>query len=274
MNIHLVTVVGSDVELLPHMLAHYAGFGFDSLLVNVHLEKYDDPLLARVQEISTEFGAEICSVFVGKWLQCVNPFLYRYTRRQKLSDWFVLADVDELQIYPEDIRSFLTRMDHLGFDFVEGCMIDRVARHGDFPEIVRDKTIWEQFPLAGLITYPVLRANILKVVAAKGFVELAPGQHFALNGRGSPRDEFYIPVHHFKWCKGIVRRLKKRAEFYKLYDEPIWSESQRFVEYYDQHNGKIDVSDPNFFLAESTTDHPLWRSIKKQVLSVAKFHGL
>jgi len=274
MKIHLVTVVGSNVELLPHMLAHYAAFGFDSLVVNAHLESHDDPLFMKIQAIGREFGAEVCSVFIGKWLQSVNPFLYAHTQRQKPGDWFVLADVDEFQIYPEGIRPFFARMDRRGFDFVEGCMIDRVARDGGFPEIKSDEAIWKQFPLAGLVTYPILKGNILKVVAARGFVKLAPGQHSTLGGNRPPRDEVYIPVHHFKWWKGVVERLRKRVELYKLYKEPIWLESQRFLDYYERHNGKIDVLDPSFFLAESTTDYPLWGVVKNRVLSLARSQGL
>jgi hypothetical protein len=269
-KIHLVTVVGSDVEFLPHMLAHYVDFGFDSLLVNVHLDSYGDALFDRVRKITDKFNGEIWSVFVGKWLQSVNPFLYAHTLRQKPHDWFVLADLDELQVYPEDLRSFFFKMDQSGFDFVEGCIVDRIARDGSLPKLVNDKTIWEQFPLAGLITYPILKANILKVVAAKGFVRLAPGQHSALNGRGCPREQMFIPVHHFKWQEGLVERLQKRVELYKLYGEPIWPESQKFLDYYEQHYGKVDVADPNFFLAESTRKYPLWGVVKDRVLSIAK----
>jgi hypothetical protein len=252
------------------MLAHYAELKFDSLLVNVHIERYDDPLLDSVREITKRFHADIDSIYVGKWLQSVNPFLYAHSLRQRPLDWFVLADTDEFHVYPMEIHALLAGMDRLGFEYVEGCLLDRLARDGGFPEIVQSKNIWEQFPLAGLITYPLLGANMLKVVAAKGFVNIAPGQHSAQSGNGCPRDRTYIPVHHFKWSRGIVDRLRKRAEFYKQYGEGLWTESQRFVDYYDKHGGKINVKDPQFCLSESTMDFPSWEVIKRHVLSSAK----
>ncbi len=274
MRIHLVTVVGSNAVLLPHMLEHYAALGFDSIQINVHLETYDDPLLDRVQAISREFGAEIASIFIGKWVQTVNPFLYEQTKRHNLADWFVLADVDELQIYTEDIHTLIARVEKDGFDYVEGCIVDRIARDGGFPDVVTSRSIWEQFPLAAMITFPILKANILKVVAAKGFVYLAPGQHAALNGKGCPREQAYIPVHHFKWWSGLVERLKARVAFYRSHDEPIWQESQRFLDYYEERQGRFDLSDPGLFVAESTTEYPLWPEVKRQVLAVAKERGL
>jgi len=273
-RIHLVTVVGADLQQFPHMLNHYAEFGFDSLLVNVHLDSCASSLLDEVTIIARKFGAEIDSVFIGKWLQSVNPFLYAHTMRQRPRDWFVLADSDEFQVYPANVREFLSGIDSQGFDYVEGCVIDRVARNGGFPEIVNKPTIWEQFPLAGLVTYPILGGNILKVVACKGRVSLGPGQHSAHSGRGCPRNLHYIPVHHFKWCKGVVDRLRRRIEFYKAYDEAIWRESQRFIHYIETHDGKIDIFDPQYFLAESTSEYPLWPIVKDYVLSAAKIRGL
>lgn len=273
MRIHLVTVVGVNVVILPHMLKHYAALGFDSMRLNVHLENYDDAILHCVREIAWEFKAEIASIFVGKWLLSVNPFLYGHTQRQNPADWFVLADVDELQVYPEDIHTFFERMERDGFDFVEGCVIDRIARDGGFPDVVKDKSIWEQFPLAGMITFPILKANILKVVAAKGFVKLAPGQHSALDGKGCPREQEYIPVHHFKWWNGLKQRLETRIALYQSYEQTIWRESQRFLDYYEQHNGKFDLADPKLFIAESTEEYALWPDVKQQVLAVAKEHG-
>jgi hypothetical protein len=256
------------------MLDHYARLGFDSLTVNVHLDRCSDPLLQEVTTIARSFGAEIGSVFAGKWLQSVNPFLYGHSQRQKPSDWFVLADIDELQVYPTNLRTFFEQMDSLGFDYIEGCIVDRIARDGTLPAVVDDVAIWDQFPLAGLITYPVLRANILKIVAAKGFVNLTPGQHSACNGIGCPRDCQYIPVHHFKWSASVVERLRKRVELYKTFDEPIWPESQRFIDYMEQHCGKIDVSDPTFCLAESAMQYPLWEAVKNRVFFTAKAFGL
>jgi hypothetical protein len=266
-NIHLVTVVGSHIDLLPHMLHHYRELGVDSLIVNVHLEKYGDPLYEAVLEVTRAYDAEIGCVFAGKWLQSVNPFLYAQSRDKRPKDWFIMADLDEFQVYPRPLRQFLGEMENAGYDYVEGCVIDRISRDGSFPEIKQEVPLWEQFPLAGMITYPLLGANIQKVVAAKGLVKLGLGQHFARNGIGCPREREYIPVHHFKWFKDLVVRLQKRVEFYKAVNESIWVESQRFVDYCETHSGRIDVLDPQLLLAESAKDYVLWDQVKRMVLA-------
>jgi hypothetical protein len=265
MNIHLVTVVGSHIDLLHHMLQHYRQIGVDSLTINIHLETYADPLYGQILDIAKQYDGEIGAVYAGKWLQSVNPFLYGQAREKRPKDWFVVADVDEFQIYPRDLRDFLTEMEECGYDHVEGCFVDRIGKEGSFPE-VSQAPLWGQFPLAGMITYPLLGGNIQKIVAAKGTVKLGPGQHFARNGAGCPRQQEYIPVHHFKWSKGLIERLRKRAGLYKAFDDPIWVESQRFIDYYDAHGGCFDISDPRLLLAECGKEYPLWKYVKELVL--------
>jgi hypothetical protein len=263
--IHLVTVVGSRLDLLPHMLRYYRGIGITSLLVNLHLDTYQSPLFHKACAICKTFGATIDGVFIGKWLQGVNPFLYWQTRRQHLDDWFILADVDEFQAYPRDVRLFLSDMDKQGYDYVQGCLLDRIGRDGTFPSVAEDMPVWEQYPLAGLVTYRILKANILKIVAAKGYVRLAPGQHGAVNGTGCPVEQECIQVHHFKWSSDVVTRLEHRVDLYTAFNEVIWPESQRFIEYYRATGGRIDVDDPELLLVESALEYPHWNTVKEMI---------
>jgi len=237
--------------MLDHMLRHYRESGIDSLLVNIQLEDRGDPLYEQVHAISKKYGAQINSVFVGKWLQSVNPYLYRHTLEQAPNDWFILADADELQVYLGDIRVAVESVSSAGYDYIEGFLIDRVARDGGFPEVSAKTRLWDEFPMAGLITFPLLRANILKVAAAKGAVRIAPGQHYAYQGTGCPHERYYIPVHHFKWTAGLLGRLRKRVEFYKSIGDGLWLESQRVLSYCEKYGGRINVNERAFRLRES-----------------------
>lgn len=267
MQIRLVAVVGSHLDVLPHMLSHYSRLGVDSLWINLHMNSYHDVLYYQALEIAEQFGAEIKSIYIGKWLQSVNPFLYAASREKHPNDWFLMADVDEFQVYPQELRSFFQRMDDAGYDYIEGCVIDRLARDGGFPAVDPHISIWSQFPIAGMITYPLLGANIQKIVAAKGCVSIGPGQHEAFGGHGCPRKKEYIPVHHFKWFQGLDLRLKARVEFYRANDEPIWIESQKFLDYWAE-KPNVDLTDPRFFAAESTQEYPLWEEVKNLVFSL------
>jgi hypothetical protein len=251
-NIHLVTVVGGYVQLLDCMLCHYRDMGIDSLLVNVHLETYGDDIYRDVQAIARRYKAEIASVFIGKWNQSLNPYLYRHTMEQAPGDWFVLADCDELQVYPNGLAETISAADRGAFDYIEGFVVDRVAIDGELRKIDSDQSLWKQFALAGVVTYPLLGGNSLKVAAAKGSTRVLAGQHYALRGKAWPRNLDWIAVHHFKWTEGLLERMRRRVRFYKSVGDDLWMESQRVVDHLEQNGGKINVSDPRFLLSEST----------------------
>jgi hypothetical protein len=186
----MVTVIGNHLGVhlgvFDRMLRHYKNLGLDSLLINVQPDEYDDGFHAEVRSIASRYNAHIVSVFVGQWTESVNTFLYRHTMEQCPSDWFVLADTDEFQVYPGSLQSILESANNEKFDYIEGFVIDRVSIDGAFPELKKDQPLWEQFPLAGLVTFPLLGANIQKVVAAKGSTQTSAGQHYAHNGKGYP----------------------------------------------------------------------------------------
>ena len=260
MAVHLITVAGGYVDVLPHMLRHYRSLGIDSIFVNLHLTNEDDPARDQVRRITREDGCGIASVTVGDW-QTVEHELYLRQRERYPSDWFVLADQDELQRWPGKISELLGDR----WDFVRGCYVDRIARDGGFPE-VRDESIWDQFPLGCVMTGAVLSGDPRKVVAAKGAVPLARGQHHALSGEPCPGEELYIPVHHFKWTAGLAERLERRASAFRRTGLPIWGESARFVDYYRAQGGQIDLTDPRLMVARCDPEYPHWEGLKQFML--------
>jgi hypothetical protein len=145
-NVHLVTVAGSHVDILPHMLEHYRGLGIESFFVNVHLSSEADPVYEQIREITRRFGCGIASVQVGDW-QLLQQGMYALQRERYAHDWFVLADQDELQFYPGGIPAIVEDCAERGWDYIRGCFVDRVAANGTFPEPVSDVPIREQYPL-------------------------------------------------------------------------------------------------------------------------------
>jgi hypothetical protein len=268
--VHLVTVVGGYVGVLPHMLAHYRDLGVESFLVHVQAIRRDDPVLEQVEEITRDFGCGIASITIGEWLHNTNRELYRQALASKPDDWFLIADQDELQVYPQDLGSILAQCDEHGYDYIEGCFLDRFAADGSFPAVRREESIWRQFPLAGYVSAPVLEANPNKIVAAKGRVQMGPGQHFALTGQGCSTGDLYIPVHHFKWVEGILERLEQRAEFRRKRGDRYWEESQRFVDYCRAHDDRLDIGDTSFHLAEALPQYPQWDEVKRLSIELAR----
>jgi hypothetical protein len=251
MNIHLVTVVGGHLSVFNHMLRHYRDNGIQSLLLNIQLEEYGGPTYEDVKVVAQRYGARINAVLAASWLTSVNAYLYKHTMDQAPNDWFVLADVDEFQVYPEGVEAVIKSVSERGYEYVQGFVIDRISRDGGFSEVNPSQSLWQQFPLAGMITFPLLHANILKVVAARGCVRITPGQHYALSGNGCPREQYNIGVHHFKWTSGLLDRMRKRVQYFKNIGDDIWRESERLVVHCERNGGKIDISDPRFRLHES-----------------------
>jgi len=266
MNIHLVTVVGAYVKALPFMLEHYRSLGIESFFVNTHLSREDDPVREEIEQITHRFGCGVASVTVGNWQQVLQG-LYARQREQYPNDWFVLADQDELQVYPGALREVLNECDEQGFDYVRGCFVDRIAADGGFPAIVPDRPIAEQFPLGGFLTYPILGGDPRKVVAVKGALPLMRGQHQALSGRACPARQCYAQVHHFKWVEGLDKRLAERAALLRSGGQMHYTESARFVAYYNQIGGKLNIEEPALMIGPCDPDYRRWEQVKKKVLS-------
>jgi hypothetical protein len=256
-------MAGGNVDVLPHMLEHYRSIGIESFFVNLHLSHEQDPVRELVEAITRDFGCGIASVTVGNW-QLAQQELYLRPREQYPSDWFLLADQDELQVYPSAIEDVIR--DCGRWDYLRGCFVDRIARDGSFPGVQPPVQIWDQFPLGGMLTVQILRGDPRKVVAVRGPLAIKKGNHHALEGRACPSRDVYIPIHHFKWTGGLEARLVHRAETLKQGGFPQWGESARFVEYYRLSGGRIVLDDLNLRIAECNPDYPHWEELKKNVL--------
>ena len=263
--VHLVTVVGGHIDVLGAMLAHYRAMGIESIFLNLHLSSDADPVRDQVGAIARKDGCGIASITVGDW-QNVLQELYLRQREQHPNDWFLLADQDELQVWPGPVVEILNDCDSGGWDHVRGCFVDRHARDGGFPEVRLDHPLGDLFPLGSAFSAVVLDADPRKVVAAKGALPLKKGQHHAYAGRACPARQCYVPVHHFKWTRNTIERLAARAETFLQRGLPQWTESARFINYYREHDARIDLTDPRLLIGECVPDYPHWEAAKKMAL--------
>lgn len=267
MRIHLITVVGRHCELLPSMVAHYRALGVESCAINVHLATPADPVPEEIRDVADRHGAGLESIFVGDW-QSQQVGVWCASMQRRADDWCLLADHDELHVYPDELASLLAYCDRKGYDYITGAFVDRFAADGGFPRVDRARPLWDQFPLGGFVSYPMLGADPRKVVAAKGHVRVCKGQHRALSGVGCPMEVAFAQVHHFKWTAGLVDRLRARAAELEANAVGHWTESARFVSYYESHDGRIDLTDPRFLMAPCGAGYPFW----PRVLAMAMAH--
>lgn len=262
MNLHLVTVAGVSSPTFAQMLQHYRNQGIESIHVNIHANEIDERRITEIQKIASESGAISIKTTVTPWSQIINPLLYRLSRVEYPKDWFVLADSDEFQVYPDDLKNILQYCDQKGFDYVEGCFIDRLALDGKLQAVKPCQSLWDQFPLGAFLSGPLLGAVVNKVVAARGSVRIGPGQHHAYSGVPCPATDLYIPVHHFKWTEGLLERLHPRIAAYKALREAAWIESDAFIQYYER-KGRIDTDDERFLVGTCSPEYQYWNLIRQ-----------
>lgn len=232
MTPRLVTISDPASELHPHLLGHYQTLGVSEATVHAPSEEW-------------------------RWRLVNNTGLYAASRAASPEDWFILADHDEFHAYPDEISKILSYCDHKGFDFIEGCLIDRMAESGRLEPVAVGTPIWKQFPIGAIVTASVTGGAINKIVACKGHVRVRTGQHLA-NGRGCPVSEVYVPVHHFKWTAGLTATLRTRST------QPLWSYSRECKRALDhiESNGGIDLSATGMMAGQCAPAFPYWPDVQ------------
>jgi len=277
---NLVTVVGENTHILPHMLKHYED-QIDKAYVCVYRQGKDDGILEEIEEL----GIKPFMVFTEdkyNWNRVTD--IYNTVKQTKPNDWWIVADDDELQVYPDDIEIIIKDCERYGYDFVTGGLLDRIGIDGTFPEVTRETNIHKAFPLAGFFRYPMSKACPNKVTLMKGYQDVTPGQHYALFkdertswGTGHPKrmpvNEVFTQVHHFKWDSSCVERIKKVADNKKEY-----SFSDEYMVMYNaikDSNWKIDIKNPEYLvenLKEFTyieyNDYTDWSTLKDKIIAV------
>jgi len=271
--IRLVTVIGHGVDLLPHFIKHYQQY-VDEIHIGVYETELHPLLGNQVNEIVENYNnvkiVKILNDRVFDWNKVTQ--LYNFIKNSHQHDWWVVADIDEFHLYPnDDLRKLVTDCNEHGWDIVRGGFIDRVGIDGTFPTIVEDKNIFEQFPAMGFFRYPMSKANPNKVCVMKGYVELTSGQHYVkLDGHTTWKwqgwnhplinPHSFVQVHHFKWDESCIERIKQVVSVNQDYaysnEYKIMFDSLRKTRF------KIDVTN-NDFMFENSDGYPEFKRYKQ-----------
>jgi hypothetical protein len=252
----LTSVIGGGSRLGTHMLSHYASLGIARHLL--HLHESSDDALAELSDQVLAAGASIVTKTVGQWSVHLNTALLNGTRQRDPNEWFVIADHDELQAYPDGLAAAIAFCNRHGYDYIEGCLVDRLAEGGTLPPVEAGVSLWDQYPLGSVLSKVAGGAVTNKVVAAKGGVQLSHGQHHAYSGIGCPPRELYVPVHHFKWNDATLAALRQRRVGQAEYS----LECSTVAAYLERH-GRVDVDDPALLVARCEPDYPHWNVLRE-----------
>jgi hypothetical protein len=279
-KIRLVTVTGSRVDTLWHMLNHYKDL-VDEIYVVVY-EWEGSSTYNEVLKITKQFEKAKIVERVTKekfnWEYVTQ--LYNETKMLFPEDWWIVSDDDEFHIYSKPLKEIILDCDRNGWELVRGGFIDRVGQVGDFPKINKKENIFEQFPVAGFFRYPMSGACPNKVCIMKGHIEITSGQHYAkIDGHTTwrwqgwnhpliaPADEYNVQVHHFKWDSTCVERIKQVADIRKDY-----ASSDEYLKMYQSlrsNNFEIDVTNKEYiFEYIGENDYKQWNKLFKKIISI------
>jgi hypothetical protein len=257
--IKLVTVIGHGTNLIEHHIKHYSKY-VDEIQYVVYETDLHPTLLEDVKKITKPYGnvkiVKTINERIFDWEKVTE--LYNEIKSTKPDDWWVIADIDEFHLYPENsLNLLISDCDKNGWEIVRGGFIDRIGRGGEFSELVADKTLWEQFPNAGFFRYPMSKACPNKICVVKGYHEITSGQHYAkINDHTTwrwqgwnhpliaPINTHSVQVHHFKWDSTSIERILNVSNVNKEYA----FSSEYFLMYHElkKTNFTIDLMKPNF----------------------------
>ena len=280
-KINLVTVVGHNITMLPHMLEHYKNI-VDEIYVVVYRQHENDGILDEIKSLGiTPYKVVTEEKF--NWERVTQ--LYNEIKRTKPQEWWVVSDDDEFHIYAKPIREMISDCEENGWEFITGGFLDRIGENGEFPLVTKETNIWSKFSLAGFFRYPMSGACPNKVCIMKGSIDVTPGQHYAIideahvwgtEGVSHPlrypigRGEGFIQVHHFKWDSTVLERLKEVSETEEKYS--FWEEYKKMYKAIQINDWKIDINNPEFMLEKMESnfhfDYSKWNRLTRKIISI------
>ena len=246
---NLVTVVGHNTTILPHMLKHYED-KVEKMYVVVYRQHNNDGILEEIEELGIR-PYKVVTEPKFNWNKVTD--LYNEVKLTKPNDWWIVSDDDELQVYPRPVEDIIRECELNKYTFVSGGFIDRIGPNGTFPKVDKDTDLHRAFPLAGFFRYHMSKACPNKVTLMKGFQQITPGQHYATfdNGKNSwgqthpkrmPVEDCFTQVHHFKWDSTVLQRLKEVSEVHQPYS--FHKEYNKMYRSISRTDWKIDIKNP------------------------------
>jgi hypothetical protein len=284
--VKLLTVIGHGVNLLPHFIEHYQKH-VDEINIGVYETELYPNLTEEVNEVIKNYEKVNVVITIQErvfdWEKVTH--LYNFIKSKQRDSWYVIADIDEFHLYPNDsLHKLIYDCQENNWDIVRGGFIDRIGRGGEFNELLDNVSIWEQFPNAGFFRYPMSNACPNKICVIKGYVDVTPGQHYAkIDGQTTwrwqgwhhpliaPIDTHSVQVHHFKWDATSIERILNVANIKEEY-----AFSDEYLTMYKElkkTNFKIDLIKPDYMFELGLTQpefsgYKNWNKLIKKIISI------
>jgi hypothetical protein len=278
-KLNLVTVVGHNITMLPHMINHYKDM-VDEIYVVVYKQHNNDGIEEQVRELGINPYLVVTEPKFN-WEKVTE--LYNQVKQTKPDEWWIVSDDDEFHVYPKPIREMIEECEENGWDFITGGFLDRIGPDGTFPVITNESNIWEEFTNCGFFRNPMSGACPNKVCVMKGSVDVTGGQHYVSVGDSDtwrergwnhpkryPPKKGFVQVHHFKWDSSVLKRLQDVAN--TKTDYSYWKEYKKMYRNIQLNNFRIDINNKNYYIvpmSKNTYDeYPYWKIITQKIIEI------
>jgi hypothetical protein len=284
--VKLLTVIGHGVNLLQHFIEHYQKH-VDEINIAVYETELYPNLTEEINKVIKNYEKVNVAITIQErvfdWEKVTH--LYNFIKSKQRDSWYVIADIDEFHLYPNDnLHKLIYDCQENNWDIVRGGFIDRIGRGGEFNELLDNVSIWEQFPNAGFFRYPMSNACPNKICVIKGYVDITAGQHYAkIDGQTTwrwqgwhhpliaPIDTHSVQVHHFKWDITSIERILNVANIKEEY-----AFSDEYLTMYKElkkTNFKIDLIKPEYMfelglIQPEFSGYKNWNKLIKKIISI------
>ncbi len=282
--IRLLTVIGHGTNLLTHHIKHYSKY-VDEINYIVYNTDQKPKLHEEVQDIISEFdNVKVVKTHYDRVFDWERvTMLYNYITNKEPNDWWVIADIDEFHLYPNNnLTKVINNCEDNGWDIVRGGFIDRIGPNGEFSVLKKDENIFSQYPNAGFFRYPLSNANPNKICVMRGYTEITSGQHYAkINNQTTWRwqgwnhplinPQNHVQVHHFKWDSTSIARIKSVAD-----NNQEYSYSNEYSIMYNslrKNKFRVNIDDPLFFFEKNCIlgdyeEYTKWNNLINKIKSI------
>ena len=208
------TLEKARLPWLRHFVAHYQAQGIERFFLSIQCEqgKRTEGEATRKQAIKLvrPLGVGDVELLERNFDAMALRAHHDSIQSRGEADWFVWADLDEFQVYPRLIPDLVETWRARNITACAGLFVDRVSRSGELVRFDARRPVWGQFPVGATVTRDLVGGQIHKVVCAHASVGIKHANHDPVPGQKITWAQEIIPVHHFKWDKTVIERLKIR----------------------------------------------------------------
>lgn len=124
----LFCAIVGEYTLLPHFLKHYSAVGIDHFFFAV-----DEAIASSVESVTRHWP---CTVWrtpdAAESVYGVKAVSDMRRRHFEPDEWVVIADLDELYLYPAPLPTLISSAETEGSNNIRGTMVEMLAEDGAF----------------------------------------------------------------------------------------------------------------------------------------------